>query len=64
MAKRKKRPIKSKAIPRSLSVSLAGIRAGSALAVDSAVQKVMRRGDDTESDFARREAQRFARELG
>ena len=52
-------------MPRSLSVSLAGIRAGSALAVDSAVQKVMRRSaDNDESEFARREARRFVRELG
>jgi predicted unusual protein kinase regulating ubiquinone biosynthesis (AarF/ABC1/UbiB family) len=64
MAK-KQRGLKSKAIPRSLSVSLAGIRAGGALAVDSAVQKVMRRGADSDdSEFARREARRFVRELG
>ena len=62
---KKRRGLKSKAIPRSLSASLAGIRAGGALAVDSAVQRVMRRnssGDD--SEFARREARRFVRELG
>jgi predicted unusual protein kinase regulating ubiquinone biosynthesis (AarF/ABC1/UbiB family) len=64
MAK-KDRGLKSRAIPRSLSVSLAGLRAGGALAVDSAVQKVMRRGGDgDESEFARREARRFVRELG
>ena len=64
MAK-KQRGLKSKAIPRSLSVSLAGIRAGGALAVDSAVQKVMRRGADSDdSEFARREARRLVRELG
>lgn len=64
MAK-KDRGLKSKAIPRSLSVSLAGLRAGGALAVDSAVQKVMRRGrEGDESEFARREARRFVRELG
>ena len=62
---KKRRGLKSKAIPRSLSVSLAGIRAGGALAVDSAVQKVMRRGADADdSEFARREARRFVRELG
>lgn len=49
-------------LPRGLSVSLAGLRAGGALAVDSAVQRVMRRDDD--SAFARREARRFAQELG
>ena len=62
---KKQRGLKGKAIPRSLSVSLAGIRAGGALAVDSAVQKVMRRsGDNDDSEFARREARRFVRELG
>ena len=62
---KKRRGLKSKAIPRSLSVSLAGIRAGGALAVDSAVQKVMRRGADADdSEFAQREARRFVRELG
>ncbi len=64
MAK-KQRGLKNKAIPRGLSVSLAGLRAGSALAVDSAVQRVMRRkSSDGESEFARREAQRFVAELG
>jgi len=62
---KKRRGLKPKAIPRSLSVSLAGIRAGGALAMDSAVQKVMRRSSDgDESEFARREARRFVRELG
>ena len=62
---KKQRGLKGKAIPRSLSVSLAGIRAGGALAVDTAVQKVMRRsGDNDDSEFARREARRFVRELG
>jgi predicted unusual protein kinase regulating ubiquinone biosynthesis (AarF/ABC1/UbiB family) len=56
---------KRKALSRSLSVSLAGIRAGGALAVDSAMQKVMGRGDSADdSEFARREARRFVRELG
>jgi len=49
-------------LPRGLSVSLAGLRAGGALAVDSAMQRVMGREDD--SAFARREARRFAPELG
>lgn len=62
---KKRRGLKRKAIPRSLSVSLAGIRAGGALAVDSAVQKVIRRSSDgDDSEFARREARRFVRELG
>ncbi|HDY82156.1 MAG TPA: AarF/ABC1/UbiB kinase family protein [Halieaceae bacterium] len=64
MAK-KSRNFKRKAIPRTLSVSLAGIRAGGALAVDSAMAKVMGRGDSVDdSEFARREARRFVRELG
>ena len=42
------------ALARSLSVSLAGLRAGSALAVDGALQRL--RGSEEESNFARREA--------
>ena len=62
---KKRSSLKRKAIPRSLSVSLAGLRAGGALAVDSAVQKVMRRSEDgDDSEFARKEARRFVRELG
>jgi len=62
---KKRRSLKRKALPRSLSVSLAGIRAGGALAMDSAVQKVIRRGSEgDDSEFARREARRFVRELG
>ena len=65
MAKKQEKTFPTKAIGRSLSVSMAGLRAGSALAVDSAVSRVMGRGDDDpQSDFARREAQRFAAELG
>tara|TARA_B100001540_G_C15759994_1_gene621177 strand:+ start:90 stop:1490 length:1401 start_codon:yes stop_codon:yes gene_type:complete len=60
---KKRKSLKSKAMPRSLAVSLAGIRAGGALAVDSALQRVARRAPG-ESGFARREAQRFVRELG
>jgi len=46
-------------------VSLAGIRAGGALAVDSAMQKIRgRRPGDEDSAFARREAKRFVNELG
>ena len=62
---KKTRGLKGKAISRNLSVSLAGIRAGGMLAVDSAVQRVLRRDSDAEeSEFARREARRFVRELG
>jgi len=64
MAK-KTRGLKPNTLPRSLSVSLAGIRAGGALAVDSVMQRVMGRGpDDEDSGFARREARHFVRELG
>ena len=64
MAK-KQRGLKANTFPRTLSVSLAGIRAGGALAVDSVVQRVMGRGpDDEDSEFARREARHFVQELG
>jgi predicted unusual protein kinase regulating ubiquinone biosynthesis (AarF/ABC1/UbiB family) len=57
--------LKRRAISRSFSVSLAGLRAGGALAVDSAMQKLKgRKSGDDDSEFARREAQRFVRELG
>jgi predicted unusual protein kinase regulating ubiquinone biosynthesis (AarF/ABC1/UbiB family) len=67
-----KRPrIKRKALPRQLTASLAGLRAGSALAVDNAWQKLRGRQDGTgdgappaSSKFARREARRLVRELG
>ena len=62
---KKQRSLKRRAIPRSLSMSLAGIRAGGALAVDSAMQKIMGKGgEDEDSEFARREARRFVNELG
>lgn len=64
MAKKHK-GLKGSGLPRTLSVSLAGLRAGSALAVDSVMQRVMGRGpDDEDSEFARREARRFVQELG
>ncbi|MFT4520845.1 MAG: putative unusual protein kinase regulating ubiquinone biosynthesis (AarF/ABC1/UbiB family) [Halioglobus sp.] len=62
---KKNKDIKTRTMPRSLSVSLAGIRAGGALAVDGAVQKAMGRDPGLgDSDFARREAKRFVGELG
>ena len=65
MAKSKKPLFPTKALGRSLSVSMAGLRAGGALAVDSAVSRVMGRSEeDPQSEFAQREAQRFAAELG
>lgn len=64
-ARKTKPPFPTRALGRSLSVSMAGLRAGSALAVDSAVSRVMGRSEeDPQSEFARREAQRFAAELG
>ena len=64
MAKKDK-PFPTRAFRRSLSVSMAGLRAGGALAVDSAMSRVLGRSeDDPQSEFARREAQRFAEELG
>jgi predicted unusual protein kinase regulating ubiquinone biosynthesis (AarF/ABC1/UbiB family) len=64
MAK-KHRGLKANSLPRTVSASLAGIRAGSALAVDSVMQRIMGRSpDDEDSDFARREARHFVRELG
>ena len=62
---KKYRSLKRRAIPRGLSVSLAGLRAGGALAVDGAMQKLMRRdGNGEDSEFARREARRFVTQLG
>jgi len=62
---KKRRGPRGGSLPRTLSASLAGLRAGSALAVDGVMQRVMRRGPDGEdSEFAQREARRFVRELG
>lgn len=61
---KKRNKYRARVVPRSLSVSIAGLRAGGALAVDSAVQRVMQRGSGENSSFARREAQRFVQELG
>jgi predicted unusual protein kinase regulating ubiquinone biosynthesis (AarF/ABC1/UbiB family) len=60
--------LKRGALPRGISATLAGIRAGSALAVDGAFRQVLSRSglreEPAESDFARREARRFVTELG
>jgi len=65
MAKKTKPPLISSSLGRGLSVSMAGLRAGGALAVDSALSRVLRRNEqDAQSAFARREAQRFVAELG
>ncbi|GAB3274563.1 ABC1 kinase family protein [Parahaliea aestuarii] len=50
---------------RSLSVSLAGLRAGGAFALDGALQRLRGgEGQALDSAFARREARRFVTELG
>ncbi len=63
---KKKPELKRGGLGRSLSVSLAGLRAGGAFALDGAVQRL--RGDAGaaagDSPFARREARRFVAELG
>ncbi|WP_418259715.1 ABC1 kinase family protein [Haliea sp. E17] len=46
-----------------MAVSLAGLRAGGALALDGAVGRVLGR-EEGDSEFARREARRFVAELG
>lgn len=58
-------------LPRQLTASLAGLRAGGALMMDSTLQKMLhpgageQAGDEVEaSDFARREARRFVDQLG
>ncbi len=64
---RDKSKIQSGSLRRSLAVSIAGIRAGGAFAIDGAWQK-LRPGNEgeaaLESPFARREARRFVAELG
>jgi len=67
MTKRSKE-LKRGAVPRGIAATLAGIRAGGALAVDGAVQKVLERtgfrAEREQSKFARSEARRFVNELG
>lgn len=63
MAKSSKK-IPTQSWQRSLSASLAGIRAGGALAVDSALNKTLRNNASENDRFALREARRFARQLG
>ena len=56
--------IKAKAFARNLSASLAGLRAGGAMAIDQAMHKIA--GDQPDaphSEFAQREAKRFVSEL-
>lgn len=59
----KRATIRRGSIGRGLAVSLAGIRAGGAFALGSAIGKL--RGDDTQNtELMRREARRFTAELG
>ncbi len=59
----KRPPIRRGAFGRGLALSLAGVRAGGALAVDGALRRL--RGDDGEGSVVlAREAQRFATRLG
>lgn len=55
---------KRRALGRTLTASIAGIRAGSVLAVDGAWQKLRGRDDTHSSQFARDEARRLVDELG
>jgi len=56
--------LKRRALGRSIAASLAGVRAGGALAVDGALNKVLGRSEQENSRFARREAARLVAELG
>ncbi len=61
----KSRGMKRGAFGRGLSVSLAGLRAGGAFALDGAWQRLRgEEGEQLDSPFARREARRFVAELG
>ena len=51
------------AFGRGLAVSVAGLRAGGAFALDSALTR-LRGGDGQDSELLRREARRFVAELG
>ena len=55
-------PLKRGSLGRSFTVSVAGLRAGGALAIGGALQKL--RGRQEETAFMRREARRFVAELG
>jgi predicted unusual protein kinase regulating ubiquinone biosynthesis (AarF/ABC1/UbiB family) len=61
----KRTGIKRGKLSRSISVSLAGLRAGGAFALDGAVKKLRgTEGEPLSSPFVRREAHRFVAELG
>ena len=63
MAKTPKRILR-RALARTLTASIAGIRAGSLLAVDGVLHKMLGRDEAESSKFARSEARRLVRELG
>jgi predicted unusual protein kinase regulating ubiquinone biosynthesis (AarF/ABC1/UbiB family) len=56
--------MQQRALPRTLAASLAGLRAGGALVVDGAWQKLRGRDDSYSSKFAQAEARRLVDELG
>ena len=56
--------MKQRALPRTLAASIAGLRAGGALVVDGAWQKLRGRDDSHSSKFAQAEARRLVDELG
>ncbi|MDA8752658.1 AarF/ABC1/UbiB kinase family protein [Halieaceae bacterium] len=60
---KKRTTMKRGALGRSLAVSVAGLRAGGAFALDGALQR-LRGGEQGDSPFMQREARRFAAELG
>ncbi|NNC55914.1 MAG: AarF/ABC1/UbiB kinase family protein, partial [Pseudomonadales bacterium] len=56
--------IKTRAFARNFAASVAGLRAGGAMAINQALHKTGVTGDGEESEFARREARKFVAELG
>ncbi len=58
----KKPSIRKQSLARSFTASLAGLRAGGALALDGVRQKIT--GEEGDSDFSRREARLFVEKLG
>ena len=58
----KKQSIRTQSLARSFTASLAGLRAGGALAIDGVRQKIT--GEEADSDFSRREARLFVEKLG
>jgi len=64
---KKSSTIRQGSFGRSLAVSMAGLRAGGAFAIDGALQRLRPQGQDelrSDSPFIRKEARRFVAELG